>query len=141
MKALHRLLAPAIIGTVFVVAPLYALVAQQESEAPCDAKPRAWSWRGNTHSYYRKKQPVLPPVEITPQLHEVAVSFITAARVRKNMLVQADPFLEQISKSLKSQHPNLNPGFTGEWQKRIKDRLDTNDYDPSGRVNMKDTSR
>ncbi|MGA2250574.1 hypothetical protein [Terracidiphilus sp.] len=129
MKVLHRFLAPAVIATVFVIAPLYAVASQQESVAPCDAKPRAWSWLGETHSYYPKKQPVPPPVEITPQLHEAAIGFITAARIRKNMLVHADPFLEQISKSLNSQHPNLNPGFTEEWQKRIKDRLDTDKYD------------
>jgi hypothetical protein len=129
MKALHRFLAPAVIGTVFVIAPLYAMAAQQESVAPCDAKPPAWSWRGGTHSYYRKKQPVPPPVKITPQLHEAAADFITAVRIRKNMLTQADPFLERMSKSLKSRHPNLLPEFTEEWKKRIKDRLDTDDYD------------
>lgn len=45
------------------------------------------------------------------------------------MLTRADPFLEQITKSLKSQHPNLLPEFTEEWKKRIKARLDTDDYD------------
>jgi hypothetical protein len=109
MKALHGFLARSAAYLVFATVLVSSAPAQQQPAPRSDATAASAT-----------------PVD--PKAHEAAIRLTAALGLKEKMAARIDTLLTQGVANMKSEFPNIRPEFTEEWQKRMKARVNPDDF-------------
>ena len=66
--------------------------------------------------------------EIDSKTHQAAIRFVTALGLKERMTASVDGILDQGIASMKAQFPNIRPEFQEEWRRRMKARMNPEDF-------------
>jgi hypothetical protein len=85
----------------------------------------------------RAQEPESPPTPAAPEslatatdnkAHEAAVRLVAMAGVKEKLAANVDKMLDQGIAAMKTQSPEIPPQFIQEWRRRMKDRLNFEDF-------------
>ena len=65
---------------------------------------------------------------VDPKAHEAAVRLVNALDLKAQMAAGVDSDLDKGVQAMKTQQPNLRPEFLEAWRKRMKERMNPDDF-------------
>lgn len=110
MTTQHGFLARSAAYFVLSTVLVYSAPAQQQPAPSSDAAPAG------------------TPAAVDPKAHEAAGRLATAIGLKEKMAAQIDTMLAQGVAAMKSQFPNIRPEFADEWTRRMKARMNPDDF-------------
>jgi hypothetical protein len=88
----------------------------------------SYTCAGQTSAPADTQQTALAVSPIDPKAHDAAVKLVVAIGLREKMKSNLDKMLADGIDTMKKKFPQINPAFYDEWTKRMRERINFDDY-------------